>query len=76
MTGVQTCALPISFHLVSLVIKIQTMSEGVVVRGQDLQVRVEVRGGFIRIRGAHFVMNGSPYYANGFNAYLADVFGS
>ena len=50
--------------------------DGVVVRGQDLQVRVEVRGGFIRIRGAHFVMNGSPYYANGFNAYLADVFGS
>ncbi|KAJ6378829.1 hypothetical protein OIU78_028952 [Salix suchowensis] len=25
--------------------------------------------GFIRTRGVHFLLNGSPYYANGFNAY-------
>ena len=28
-----------------------------------------MRDGFIKTRRAHFVMNGSPYYANGFNAY-------
>ena len=26
-------------------------------------------GGFVRAQGTRFVMNGSPYYANGFNAY-------
>lgn len=26
-------------------------------------------GGFITTRGVHFMLNGSPYYANGFNAY-------
>ncbi|XP_071705496.1 mannan endo-1,4-beta-mannosidase 7 [Rutidosis leptorrhynchoides] len=26
-------------------------------------------GGFISTRGVHFMLNGSPYYANGFNAY-------
>ncbi|XP_074303647.1 mannan endo-1,4-beta-mannosidase 7-like [Silene latifolia] len=25
--------------------------------------------GFIKVRGTHFVQNGAPYYANGFNAY-------
>ncbi|OWM74641.1 mannan endo-1,4-beta-mannosidase 7 [Punica granatum] len=25
--------------------------------------------GFVRTRGIHFMLNGSPYYANGFNAY-------
>lgn len=32
-------------------------------------VRVGAQGGFIRTRGHHFVLNGSPYFANGFNAY-------
>lgn len=26
-------------------------------------------GGFVRAQGTRFVINGSPYYANGFNAY-------
>ncbi|GMN29395.1 hypothetical protein TIFTF001_002423 [Ficus carica] len=30
---------------------------------------VEARDGFIRTWGHRFVLNGSPYYANGFNAY-------
>lgn len=25
--------------------------------------------GFVKVRGTRFVLNGSPYYANGFNAY-------
>ncbi|KAM1426167.1 hypothetical protein TB2_018057 [Malus domestica] len=24
---------------------------------------------FIRVRGVHFLLNGNPYYANGFNGY-------
>lgn len=36
---------------------------------QGLQNFVEARNGFIRTWGHHFVLNGSPYYANGFNAY-------
>ncbi|KAK2965906.1 hypothetical protein RJ640_011153 [Escallonia rubra] len=33
-------------------------------------VHVEAAGnGFITTRGVHFMLNGSPYYANGFNAY-------
>ncbi|XVF59666.1 hypothetical protein PTKIN_Ptkin07bG0294000 [Pterospermum kingtungense] len=35
-----------------------------------LTVHVEAFGdGFIRTRGVHFLLNGNPYYANGFNAY-------
>lgn len=36
-----------------------------------LQIEARGRGGdeFIRTRGTHFILNGSPYYANGFNAY-------
>ncbi|XP_014519464.1 mannan endo-1,4-beta-mannosidase 7 [Vigna radiata var. radiata] len=30
---------------------------------------VEARDGFVRTRGIHFMLNGYPYYANGFNAY-------
>jgi mannan endo-1,4-beta-mannosidase len=26
-------------------------------------------GGFVRAQGTRFVLNGNPYYANGFNAY-------
>lgn len=29
----------------------------------------EAGDGFVRIRGVHFLLNGNPYYANGFNAY-------
>ncbi|PON99613.1 1,4-alpha-glucan-branching enzyme [Trema orientale] len=36
---------------------------------QGLQNFVEARNGFIRTWGHHFVLNGIPYYANGFNAY-------
>ncbi|KAK9285646.1 hypothetical protein L1049_024844 [Liquidambar formosana] len=32
-------------------------------------IQVEAGDGFIRTRGVHFLLNGSPYYANGFNAY-------
>ncbi|KAE9457023.1 hypothetical protein C3L33_11078, partial [Rhododendron williamsianum] len=32
-------------------------------------IRVEAGDGFIKTRGVQFVLNGSPYYANGFNAY-------
>uniref|UniRef100_A0A7N0UBZ6 mannan endo-1,4-beta-mannosidase n=1 Tax=Kalanchoe fedtschenkoi TaxID=63787 RepID=A0A7N0UBZ6_KALFE len=33
-------------------------------------IQVESAGdGFIRARGVHFMLNGNPYYANGFNAY-------
>ncbi|KAF9610197.1 hypothetical protein IFM89_021135 [Coptis chinensis] len=31
--------------------------------------QVEAGDGFIRTRGLQFMLNGSPYYANGFNAY-------
>ncbi|KAK6924390.1 Glycoside hydrolase, family 5 [Dillenia turbinata] len=34
-----------------------------------VQPKVEAGDGFIRTRGVHFVLNGLPYYANGFNAY-------
>ncbi|KAL7223901.1 hypothetical protein ACSBR1_025377 [Camellia fascicularis] len=32
-------------------------------------VQVEAGDNFIRTRGVHFMLNGNPYYANGFNAY-------
>ncbi|GMP44930.1 hypothetical protein CsSME_00013653 [Camellia sinensis var. sinensis] len=34
-----------------------------------LLIRVEAQDGFIKTSGIHFMLNGSPYYANGFNAY-------
>ncbi|KAL6995707.1 Mannan endo-1,4-beta-mannosidase 7 [Sarracenia purpurea var. burkii] len=36
---------------------------------QEIQIQVEARDGFITTRGVHFLLNGSPFYANGFNAY-------
>ncbi|KAJ8764391.1 hypothetical protein K2173_006131 [Erythroxylum novogranatense] len=30
---------------------------------------IEAVDNFVRTRGAHFLLNGNPYYANGFNAY-------
>ncbi|KAL1354858.1 hypothetical protein HN51_006913 [Arachis hypogaea] len=36
----------------------------------DGTTTVEAAGdGFVRTRGIHFVLNGNPFYANGFNAY-------
>ncbi|KAK1362350.1 Mannan endo-1,4-beta-mannosidase [Heracleum sosnowskyi] len=32
-------------------------------------VSVSAQSGFIKSRGVQFILNGSPYYANGFNAY-------
>lgn len=32
-------------------------------------VNVSAQSGFIKSRGVQFILNGSPYYANGFNAY-------
>ncbi|CAH9087069.1 unnamed protein product [Cuscuta epithymum] len=32
-------------------------------------LQVKARDGFIRTEGIHFLLNGSPFYANGFNAY-------
>ncbi|KAL3525355.1 hypothetical protein ACH5RR_013727 [Cinchona calisaya] len=32
-------------------------------------VQVKAGDGFVRTRGIHFMLNGGPYYANGFNAY-------
>ncbi|KAJ8443669.1 hypothetical protein Cgig2_019651 [Carnegiea gigantea] len=41
-----------------------------VIQQCQLITRIEARGdGFVRVRGTHFILNGSPYYANGFNAY-------
>ena len=37
---------------------------------QSFIVFLEASGdGFIRTRGIHFLLNGNPFYANGFNAY-------
>ena len=41
----------------------------ILIHQQGLHTFVEARDGFIRTWGHHFVLNGSPYYANGFNAY-------
>ncbi|XP_058179105.1 mannan endo-1,4-beta-mannosidase 7 [Rhododendron vialii] len=35
----------------------------------NFQVEAGGRDDFIRSRGTHFMLNGNPYYANGFNAY-------
>ena len=32
-------------------------------------LHVEADDGFVKTRGVHLILNGSPYYANGFNAY-------
>lgn len=34
-----------------------------------VHVLVEAEDGFVRTRGVHFLLNGNPFYANGFNAY-------
>lgn len=41
-----------------------------VIQQCQLITKIEAGGdGFVGVRGTHFVLNGSPYYANGFNAY-------
>jgi len=34
------------------------------------------RDGFVRVQGTHFVLNGNPFFANGFNAYWLMSFGA
>ncbi|ONH96896.1 hypothetical protein PRUPE_7G158000 [Prunus persica] len=41
----------------------------ILIRQQGFPIHVEAGDGFIRTRGVHFLLNGSPYYANGFNGY-------
>ncbi|XP_060199718.1 mannan endo-1,4-beta-mannosidase 7-like [Lycium barbarum] len=42
-----------------------------------LHVRADViSDGFIKTKGVHFMLNGSPFYANGFNAYWLMSIGS
>lgn len=36
---------------------------------EERTFQVKAENGFIKTRGVQFVLNGSPYYANGFNAY-------
>ncbi|KAI6688822.1 hypothetical protein NL676_025650 [Syzygium grande] len=38
-------------------------------RGSHFVVKAEDQGGFMKTEGVHFMLNGSPFYANGFNAY-------
>lgn len=41
----------------------------ILIHQQGFPIHVEAGDGFIRTRGVHFLLNGSPYYANGFNGY-------
>jgi len=42
----------------------------ILVPQECFNINVEAAGdGFVRTRGIHFMLNGNPYYANGFNAY-------
>ncbi|KAL5557332.1 hypothetical protein UlMin_039568 [Ulmus minor] len=41
----------------------------ILIHQKSFHTFVEASDGFIRTLGPHFVLNGSPYYANGFNAY-------
>ncbi|KAI4327635.1 hypothetical protein L6164_020072 [Bauhinia variegata] len=36
---------------------------------QSFHALVEAGDGFVRTRGIHFLLNGNPFFANGFNAY-------
>lgn len=45
-----------------------------IIHHHSFQIHVEAAAarhvdGFIRVRGVQFLLNGNPYYANGFNAY-------
>jgi mannan endo-1,4-beta-mannosidase len=41
----------------------------ILIHRQCFPIHVEAGDGFIRARGAHFLLNGNLYFANGFNAY-------
>ncbi|KAG7994152.1 hypothetical protein I3843_01G041900 [Carya illinoinensis] len=41
----------------------------ILIHRQCFHIGVEAGDSFIRTRGIHFLLNGNPYYANGFNAY-------
>ncbi|KAE9606682.1 hypothetical protein Lal_00025645 [Lupinus albus] len=41
----------------------------ILVHPECFNVSVEAVDGFVRTRGFHFLLNGNPYYASGFNAY-------
>lgn len=41
----------------------------VLIQNQGILLHVGAADGFIRTSGLHFVLNGLPYHANGFNAY-------
>lgn len=39
------------------------------IQEEGILVQVKAEDGFIRTNGVHLMLNGSPFYANGFNAY-------
>ena len=41
----------------------------VLMLGQGTVIQVEADNGFVKTSGLQLMLNGSPYYANGFNAY-------
>ena len=41
----------------------------VLIQKQGIFQQVEAADGFVKTSGLHFVLNGLPYHANGFNAY-------
>lgn len=46
-----------------------TFLVAILVHQECFHLSVEAGDGFVRTRGIHFLLNGNPYYANGFNAY-------
>ncbi|KAJ1375567.1 Glycoside hydrolase, family 5 [Sesbania bispinosa] len=43
---------------------------------QGILLHVEADAGFVKVKGVQLMLNGSPYYANGFNAYWLMYFAS
>ncbi|KAI9109661.1 hypothetical protein K1719_019291 [Acacia pycnantha] len=41
----------------------------ILIHQSSVHVVVDAGDGFVRSRGTHFLLNGNPFYANGFNAY-------
>ncbi|XP_028794404.1 mannan endo-1,4-beta-mannosidase 7 [Neltuma alba] len=41
----------------------------IIIHQSSVHVLVDAGDGFVRTRGTHFLLNGYPFYANGFNAY-------
>ena len=46
-----------------------TLLLAILINQSLVHVLVNARDGFVRSRGTHFMLNGYPFYANGFNAY-------